>query len=127
MRYLHAETVRAMFSFPPDLERQSMAPNRLNTQFNDACQDGFLPTEGGPAWELAEHRRFFGEVERLRALCGSDGRRIFVFPTALSFEDPAWRQLDTSTLKRWLEHEGYDSPTLHWYLNYCCRDDHGAR
>jgi glycine/D-amino acid oxidase-like deaminating enzyme len=95
--------------------------------FNGAWQDGFLPAEGVPAWELAEHRRFFAEVERLRALRGTDGRRIFVFPTMLSSEDPAWRQLDTITLKQWLDREGYRAPTLHWYLNYCCRDDYGTR
>jgi hypothetical protein len=95
--------------------------------FNGAWQDGFLPLEGVPAWELAEHRRFFAEVERLRALRGADGRRIFVFPTMLSSEDPAWQRLDGITLKQWLDREGYRAPTLHWYLNYCCRDDYGTR
>lgn len=32
MRYLNADTTRAMFSFPPDMQRREMAPNRLNTQ-----------------------------------------------------------------------------------------------
>jgi spermidine synthase len=32
MRYLNADTTRAMFSFPPDMGPRSMAPNRLNTQ-----------------------------------------------------------------------------------------------
>ncbi|TFW29543.1 polyamine aminopropyltransferase [Massilia horti] len=32
MRYLNAETTREMFSFPPDMQRKAMAPNRLNTQ-----------------------------------------------------------------------------------------------
>ncbi|MCG2585687.1 NAD(P)-binding protein [Massilia sp. TS11] len=90
-------------------------------------QDGFIPTEGVPAWELAEQRRFFAEVERLRQLRGSDGRRLFVFPTVLSSEDPAWQALDRITLKDWLDQHGYRAPTLHWYLNYCCRDDYGAR
>jgi hypothetical protein len=95
--------------------------------FQGAWQDGFLPTEGVPGWELAEHQRFFREVEQLRAQRGADGRRIFVFPTMLSSEDPAWQQLDGITLKQWLDREGYRSPTLHWYLNYCCRDDYGTR
>ncbi|MFC5548698.1 FAD-dependent oxidoreductase [Massilia aerilata] len=95
--------------------------------FNGAWQDGFLPTDGVAAWELAEHKRFFAEVERLRALRGADGRRIFVFPTAMSSEDPAWQRLDGITLKQWLDREGYRAPTLHWYLNYCCRDDYGTR
>ncbi|GAB3401551.1 polyamine aminopropyltransferase [Massilia agilis] len=32
MRYLNADTTREMFSFPPDMQRLQMAPNRLNTQ-----------------------------------------------------------------------------------------------
>jgi hypothetical protein len=95
--------------------------------FNGKWQDGFVPFEGVPQWELDEHKRFFKEVERLRALRGSDGKRIFVFPTMLSSEDPEWRALDRITLKEWFEQNGYRSPTLHWYLNYCCRDDYGTR
>ncbi len=32
MRYLNAETTRAMFLFPPDMPKLTMPPNRLNTQ-----------------------------------------------------------------------------------------------
>jgi spermidine synthase len=32
MRYLNADTTREMFSFPPDMQRQALPPNRLNTQ-----------------------------------------------------------------------------------------------
>ena len=32
MRFLNADTTREMFSFPPDMKRIDMAPNRLNTQ-----------------------------------------------------------------------------------------------
>ena len=32
MRYLNADTTREMFSFPPDMQRRDMPPNRLNTQ-----------------------------------------------------------------------------------------------
>jgi phytoene dehydrogenase-like protein len=95
--------------------------------FNGKWQDGFIPTEGVGAGELAEHKRFFAEVERLRQLRGSDGRRIFVFPTVSSSADPAFDALDSITLKQWLDQNGYRSPTLHWYLNYCCRDDYGTR
>jgi hypothetical protein len=95
--------------------------------FNGRWQDGFIPTDGVGKEELAEHERFFAEVQRLRQLRGADGRRIFVFPTVLSSEDPQWQALDRITLKQWLEQNGYRSPTLHWYLNYCCRDDYGTR
>lgn len=95
--------------------------------FNGRWQDGFVPTDGAAQWELDEHARFFAEVERLRQLRGADGRRIFVFPTVLSSQDPQWQALDRITLKQWLEQNGYRAPTLHWYLNYCCRDDYGTR
>jgi len=95
--------------------------------YQGAWRDGFLPTDGVAQWELIEHKRFFRDVERLRALHGSDGRRPFVFPTVLSSNDPAWDALDRITLKDWLDREGYRAPTLHWYLNYCCRDDYGTR
>jgi phytoene dehydrogenase-like protein len=95
--------------------------------FKGAWQDGFVPLDGVAQWERDEHRRFFVEVERLRALRGSDGRRPFVFPTSLSSNDPRWDPLDRITLKAWLDREGYRAPTLHWYLNYCCRDDYGTR
>jgi phytoene dehydrogenase-like protein len=95
--------------------------------FNGRWQDGFIPTEGVAPEELAEHQRFFAEVARLRQLRGRDGKRVFVFPTLESSDDPEWRALDRVTLKAWLEQSGYRSPTLHWYLNYCCRDDYGTR
>ncbi|MES2130387.1 MAG: FAD-dependent oxidoreductase [Pseudomonadota bacterium] len=95
--------------------------------FQGQWQDGFIPTRGVPAAELEEHKRFFKEVERLRALRGADGKRIFVFPTMESSSDPQWQALDRITLKDWMDQNGYRSPTLHWYLNYCCRDDYGTR
>ncbi len=95
--------------------------------FNGVWQDGFIPTEGVGAAELAEHARFFAEVERLRQRRGADGLRMFVFPTVKSSTDPEFDALDSITLKQWLDQNGYRSPTLHWYLNYCCRDDYGTR
>lgn len=95
--------------------------------FNGQWQDGFIPTEGVGPSELAEHQRFFAQVERLRRQRGSDGQRMFVFPTVRSSTDPAFDALDQITFKQWVERNGYHSPTLHWYLNYCCRDDYGTR
>jgi hypothetical protein len=50
-----------------------------------------------------------------------------VFPTVKSSNDPLFDALDSITLKAWLDQNGYRSPTLHWSLNYCCRDDYGTR
>ncbi len=89
-------------------------------------QEGVLPKEGVPAWELAEHRRFHAEMERIHLLHGADGRRLFTLPSALSSTDPAWRALDRISFRAWLTQNGFKSPTLHWYADYCCRDDYGA-
>ncbi|MCW0205856.1 MAG: NAD(P)-binding protein [Achromobacter sp.] len=90
-------------------------------------EDGLLPMAGLPETELAQHRRFLARVERLRTETGRDGRKVFSIPLALSSRDPAWRALDAITFKQWLDREGYSSAALHWYLDYCCRDDYGAR
>ena len=95
--------------------------------FQGVWQDGFIPTEGVGPDEIAEHKRFFAEVERLRQMRGADGKRVFVFPTMESSDDERWKSLDSITLKDWMIQNGYRSPTLHWYLNYCCRDDYGTR
>jgi hypothetical protein len=66
-------------------------------------------------------------MTRLRGVHGIDGKRIFVLPSALSSTDPQWQALDRISFKDWLEQNRYRSATLHWYVNYCCRDDYGTR
>jgi hypothetical protein len=89
-------------------------------------QEGILPGEGVAPGDLAEQKKFFIEMNRLRDLCGGDGRRLFVVPLVLSSQDPEWTALDRLSFKAWLDHAGYQSEALHWYCNYCCRDDYGA-
>lgn len=94
--------------------------------FNGNWQEGLIPKEGVPAAELHEHERFFNEMDRLKTTRGSDGRRLFVLPSALSSTDPEWQSLDRISFKTWLDRNDYRSPTLHWYLDYSCRDDYGC-
>ncbi|WP_434642197.1 NAD(P)-binding protein [Achromobacter piechaudii] len=93
---------------------------------NGRWEDSLLPMTGLPDADLAQHHRFLAYIERLHTQLGNDGRRVFSIPIVLSSQDPAWRALDQITFKQWLQREGYTSPALHWYLNYCCRDDYGA-
>ncbi|HBF50769.1 MAG TPA: amine oxidase, partial [Massilia sp.] len=86
---------------------------------NGQWQEGLVPALGVPEAELAEQRRFFAHMERLRGQRGADGKRLFVFPSALSSTDMAGADLDRISFKAWLEREGYRAPSLHWYLNYC--------
>jgi hypothetical protein len=94
--------------------------------YKGAWQEGVLPHEGVPEAELAEHRRFLAQVASLREARGRDGRRVFTFPTAACSSDPEWLRLDALTFAQWLDREGYRSPSLRWYTDYCCRDDYGA-
>ncbi len=75
--------------------------------------------------EDADSRRFHALVERLRMAYGRDGRKLFAIPVALSSADEEWRRLDQLTFAAWLAQENYRSPSLLWYLDYCCRDDYG--
>ena len=87
--------------------------------YQDKWQEHLLPKED------ADSKRFFDLIGRLKQAYGSDGKKIFAIPIALSSADKTWRKLDKLTFKQWLVREGYTSPELLWYLDYCCRDDYG--
>ena len=87
---------------------------------NGAWQDGIIPQPYDP-----DTRRFFALIAQLLHARGSDGRKIFAIPIVLSSQDPQWRALDRQTFAGWLAAQGYQSPSLLWYLDYCCRDDYG--
>jgi hypothetical protein len=93
--------------------------------YRGAWQDGYLPADTVSAAERSEHERFFELVDAFTSARGSDGRRAFVVPLVSSSTDERFRALDRVTFKAWLDAGRFASPTLHWYLNYCCRDDYG--
>jgi len=95
--------------------------------YRGAWAEGHLPTEEVSAAERDDHARFFAMVDWYSAARGSDGRRAFTVPLQLSSDDDKFRALDRITFKTWLEGVELKSPTLHWYLDYCCRDDYGRQ
>jgi hypothetical protein len=88
-------------------------------------RDGYLPSEDISAAERADHKRFFALVDEYSSARGSDGRRAFAVPLEMSSADERFRVLDKVSFRAWLDGVGLKSPTLRWYLNYCCRDDYG--
>jgi hypothetical protein len=88
--------------------------------------EGIAPTTEIPAKELLEHERFSKLMADFRLAVGADGRRAFAIPLQLSSTDPRYTQLDSLTFAEWLSREKFQSPTLLWYADYCCRDDFGA-
>ena len=89
-------------------------------RYQGRWQEALLPQQDD------DSRRFFALIQRLKHARGRDGRKVFAIPLMLSSEDSEWRALDRLTFADWLAREGYRSPTLLWYLDYCCRDDYGA-
>ncbi|MCA8831128.1 NAD(P)-binding protein [Hymenobacter pini] len=89
-------------------------------------QGGLVPELGVPAAEQAQIARFFRLIEQLRQAVGSDGRDAFRIPVQESSQDEQYRQLDAVPFAQYLTEQGFTSPHLLWYLDYCCRDDYGA-
>ncbi len=92
---------------------------------NGLWEEGLLPHRGVDAAEREQQRLFQLRMDELKQAKGSDGRRIFAIPMALSSGDRAWRELDRISFAQWLNDNGFTAPTLHWLANYACRDDYG--
>jgi hypothetical protein len=90
-------------------------------------QDGLLPQSGATARDRAQYSAFFARMEGFKNARGVDGRPAFAVPLECSSRDPALLALDRIPMSRYLADQGWDSPLLHWYVNYCCRDDYGSR
>jgi hypothetical protein len=89
-------------------------------------QDGLVPQLGATARDRAELSAFFAATEQLKRRVGADGKPVFAIPVDASSADPTWRALDSLTISEYLRQRGYQSSLLHWYVNYCCRDDYGS-
>ena len=93
-------------------------------------QEGLVPggdvAGQGRSEGRSESDRFFALIETLRVARGADGRKVFAIPVAAASADPVWTALDRISFSAWLARENFVDPALHWYLDYCCRDDYGA-
>lgn len=93
---------------------------------NGYWQEGLVPDFGVPQNEREEIKRFFDVMQNMRNAKGSDGKFAFTIPAGNSSNDDQFIQLDNKTMKQWFEENNFLSPYLHWYINYCCRDDFGT-
>ena len=89
-------------------------------------QEGMVPQLGVAAHDQEQYRAFFNAMDHFKTLRGKDGRKGFAIPVALSSRDPAIVQFDKISMADYLKQQGWDSPYLIWYVDYCCRDDFGA-
>ncbi|MBL0316399.1 MAG: hypothetical protein IPP69_11700 [Flavobacteriales bacterium] len=90
-------------------------------------QSGLIPTLGLSEQEKQEIAAFFSTMEKMRNAIGTDGKNAFDIPVANSSDDPAFIQFDQIDMKTWLQQMGWNTSYLHWYVNYCCKDDYGTK
>jgi hypothetical protein len=88
-------------------------------------QKGLVPQLGVPANELTQIHDFFTLVETLKTRRGRDGRPMFTIPADQSSQDSEFQAMDGMTMAQYLQQTGLTSKHLHWYVDYCCRDDFG--
>jgi monoamine oxidase len=93
---------------------------------NGSWQKGLVPKHGVPVADTQQIDRFMQQMRNFRQAKGQDGLTAFAIPVNRSSADPQYTALDKLTFKAWLEQQGFRSTYLHWYCNYCCRDDFGT-
>jgi monoamine oxidase len=90
---------------------------------NGQWQEGLLPRFGIAASERTQQQRFIDQMAKLKA-DRVEGRARFTVPSVRgAAPDPALIGL---SMHDWLLREGYTAPSLHWLVNYGCRDDYGT-
>lgn len=93
---------------------------------NGKWQEGVVPHFGVPHSERKQIERFLQLMDAYRYQLGKDGREAFALPVDRSSMDDELVRLDSITMKQWLLDQKFESPYLHWYVNYCTRDDFGT-
>jgi len=94
---------------------------------NGHWQDGIVPDFGVPVNERREIEKFFKLVTQYKKARGTDGKYAFDIPIDNSSADDVYRRLDEISFKDFLHDNGFQSPYLLWYLDYCCKDDYGTK
>lgn len=93
---------------------------------NGQWQDGLIASLGASKEDIAEFNRFFFAMDEFKRAKGADGKRAFVIPVDESSRDESFLRLDSMSMARYMETNGWKSKRLLWHVDYCCRDDYGA-
>lgn len=89
-------------------------------------QEGLVPQTGATASDREQYRQFFEKMDEFKSARGSDGHPAFCIPVDESSRDEKFLALDRISMAQFLADNGWNSPYLLWYVNYCCRDDYGG-
>jgi len=91
---------------------------------NGHWQEGLLPQHGIDAGERAQQRRFLAAMAEIKAQRSPSALPAFNIPSMRAM--PPDRALDRLSMHDWLHQQGFDAPSLHWWVNYGLRDDFGT-
>lgn len=94
---------------------------------NGKWQDGLVPDYGLGEEDRNQLQLFLKKMEAYRWAKGEDGKDAFAIPVDRSSLDEKFTALDSMTMKQWLELNQFSSRYLHWFCNYCTRDDFGTK
>lgn len=93
---------------------------------NGLWQEGLIPNYGVGDADKKQIEQFLQLMEEYRYKKGTDGKDAFAIPVDNSSKDEMFTYLDTITMKEWMLKNNFKSDYLHWYVNYCTRDDFGT-
>ncbi|WP_294670166.1 FAD-dependent oxidoreductase [uncultured Fluviicola sp.] len=94
--------------------------------FKGVFHEGLVPEYGISPETHAEITRFFDQMKVLKEAKNTDGIDLFNIPISQASINSDLEALDKITFRDYLNDQGYHSEELHWFLDYCCRDDFGA-
>lgn len=93
--------------------------------YDGLWHEGLYPGRGASSDELQQLTEFKANMLNWAAKRDSQGRRYFTIPMAKASDVPEVLALDQISMQTWMNQQGWDSPRLHWYVDYACRDDYG--
>ncbi len=94
--------------------------------YQGSWHEGLIPWASLKLQDRSEVEAFLKLVESIRGKRDAKNKHAFRIPLDESSRENEYIQLDQQTFADFIRGQGWHSPFLSWYLNYCCRDDYGT-
>lgn len=94
--------------------------------YKGVFQEGLIPEYGADPAVQEEIARFLKWMNELKSACNPEGVDWYHIPLSMADPRSLPEELDQKTFKAYILEHGFKSEELHWFLDYCCRDDFGA-
>jgi len=91
----------------------------------DHWVEGLFPAHLATEEDARQWVQFEAEINRWIDWRDAEGRPAFTIPVDRCSPAAEVTQLDALTMTDWLNGIGVTSKLIHWYVDYCCRDDYG--